>query len=284
MGALDEYVQARTFVREVVDDSGSSFSWGMRVLPRRRRRAIYAVYTFARLVDNVADGPGAPQAKQRALSEWRREVDRLFAGVPQHPVTLALKDGIHEFGLPKEEFHALISGMERDAQGRVRIKTTGELFRYCRQVAGSVGVLCIHIFGLSQPPGRRFALALGNAFQLTNILRDVQEDLGLDRLYLPQDLLARYGAWDEQVTGLLERPGVAPACAALAQTALHQFAEAKRYMQELPWWRTRPPALMKVIYEDTLRCLMAHGWRRWDRGVRPSAARRVWLILRDGLR
>ncbi len=284
LSSPDDTTDPWTYVRRIVGESRSSFVWGMRVLPKSRRRAIYAVYAFSRVVDNIADGPGAPSAKQRALAGWHSEVDRLFAGNPQHPLTKALEGAVRDYELPQEEFHALIDGMETDARPRVRMTSMEDLLLYCRRVAGAVGVLCIHIFGLCQEPGPHFAIALGNAFQITNILRDIQEDVALDRLYIPREVLCAHGVESEPLTGLIAQRGLAAACADLAALAQSRYAEAECLMQRLGWWRTRPPALMNAIYKATLDRLVARGWTQWDEAVRPGGLGRLWLIVRHGLR
>ena len=276
--------ESPAYVRRIVRESHSSFLWGMRILPKRRRQAIHAVYAFSRVVDDIADGPDPPAAKQRALSQWHREVGRLFAGTPHHPLTKTLQHAVDDFQLPKEEFHALITGMETDASARVRMETTEDLLRYCRQVAGSVGVLCIHIFGLSQAPGPRFAVALGNALQITNILRDIKEDLALNRLYIPRDMLHAHGVDTEPLSTLLNPHRLSAACAELASVAQSYYAEAESLIRELGWWRTRPAVFMKAIYQATLDRLLVRGWTRWDVPVRPSRMDQVWLIVRHGLR
>ena len=271
-------------MRRIVRQSGSSFLWGMRALPPKRRNAIYAVYAFSRLVDNIADGTESLPAKQRALAAWHTEIDLLYAGQPQHPVTRALEAGVRDYQLPQEEFHALIRGMETDALPEVRMQTMNELRQYCRQVAGSVGLLCIHIFGLRRSPGPRFATALGNAFQMTNILRDVQEDLTLNRLYLPGDLLQAHGIRAVPLAGLAEQQRLAYVCSDLADLAYQEYAEAERCMQQLNWWRTRPAALMKAVYKTTLDALVARGWSRWQEPLRPGRMEQLWSVVRHGLR
>lgn len=256
----------------------------MRVLPRKRREAIYAVYAFSRLVDNISDGQGSLESKKSVLAAWRTEIDRLYDGCPTHPVTRALVHGVRTYNLPQEEFHALISGMKTDAMPAVRIRTMQELWRYCRQVAGSVGLLCINIFGLGQPPGHQFAVALGNAFQLTNILRDIAEDISLNRLYLPHDLLLSHGVRPAPLSDLLYQPQLVDVCADLAAFAYAEYARAEQYMKEFGWWRTRPPALMKAIYKPTLDALVGSRWTSVHRPVRPGHLRQLWSVLCTGLR
>ena len=140
---------------------------------------MYAIYAFCREVDDIADTPGANADKHRALAAWRDEIARLYAGRPKWPTTRALLRPVQRFDLPREEFLAVIDGMESDAAPTVRIRTLDDLLDYCRKVAGAVGALSVCAFGVPQHPGPRIAETLGNALQLTNILRDLKEGRGV---------------------------------------------------------------------------------------------------------
>ena len=184
---------AQAHVQSVVTASGSSFYWSMRLFPRAKRDAMYAIYAFCREVDDIADGDASPAAKLAELGGWRHEIAALFAGRPSRPTTRALARPISRFELPRIEFDAMLDGMEMDAGERMRAPPLAELERYCRCVAGAVGLLSLRVFG---PHGRRLdlgALALGEALQLTNILRDLTEDAARGRLYLPRELLEQHG-------------------------------------------------------------------------------------------
>ena len=181
-------------MRAVVIGSGTSFYWGMRLLPAAKRNAMYAIYAFCREVDDIADGDAPVAAKLDELAGWRREIDALFEGCPSRPTTLALLDPVARFDLPRSEFHTMIDGMEMDAKDSMRAPPMSELTRYCRCVAGAVGLLSIRVFGAHGDEVRRGALALGEAMQLTNILRDLSEDATRGRLYLPRELLEQQGS------------------------------------------------------------------------------------------
>ena len=176
-------------VRAVVADSGTSFYWGMRLLPAAKREAMFAIYAFCREVDDIADSEASPASKQAELALWRAEVEALYAGRPSRPTSLALAAPIERFELPRAEFDAMIDGMEMDASEAMRAPPMAKLERYCRCVAGAVGVLSVRVFGARSPDRDAGAVALGDALQLTNILRDLVEDAGFGRLYLPRELL-----------------------------------------------------------------------------------------------
>ncbi|MGH6959199.1 MAG: squalene/phytoene synthase family protein, partial [Dongiaceae bacterium] len=165
----------------------------MRLLPAHKRQAMFAVYAFCRVVDDIADGDLPSAAKLVQLQGWRDEIDRLFAGRPQHPITVALAEPVRRFGLARDDFIAVIDGMAMDARAPLVAPPLAELELYCARVAGAVGLLSVRIFGAPPETGPALARALGEAVQLTNVLRDIEEDAALGRLYLPRELLERHG-------------------------------------------------------------------------------------------
>lgn len=275
-----ERVEPWAHVQRVVAQSGTSFLWGMRSLPAERRRAMYAIYAFCREVDDITDEPGEIDDKIRALAAWRGEIARLYAGQPKWPTTRALLQPVQRFNLPQKEFLAVIEGMETDAAPTVRMQTLDELLDYCRKVAGAVGMLSIHAFGVPQHPGPQFAETLGAALQLTNILRDLKEDAALQRLYVPLDMLAKRGVATSSMNAVFVHPGFAETCAELASLARVYYADAERLMEELGWRRVRPAVLMMAVYRETLDRLQQRGWTRIDGSIRLTDARKMWLAAR----
>ena len=281
-GPAGDDIDPWAHVNRVVARSGTSFLWGMRVLPAAGRRAMHAIYAFCREVDDIADEPGEVADKRRALAAWREEIDRLYAGRPEWPTTTALLEPVQRFDLPREEFHAMIDGMEVDAAATVRMRDLDDLLGYCRKVAGSVGVLSVHAFGVPRHPGPRIAEALGNALQLTNILRDLREDAALQRLYVPQDMLERHGVEAATLDAVLAHPAFAGVCEELAGLARGYYREADRLLTEFGWRRMRPAVLMMAIYRETLERLEERGWRRIGGPIRLTRARKMWLGLQYG--
>jgi phytoene synthase len=274
---------AEAHVRNVVMASGTSFYWGMRLLPVAKRKAMYAIYAFCREVDDVADGEAPVAAKLEELAGWRREVDALFAGRPSRPTALALVDPVVRFELPAGEFHAMIDGMEMDASDGMRAPSMTELLRYCRCVAGAVGLLSIRVFGAPGEEVRRGALALGEALQLTNILRDLCEDATRGRLYLPRELLEQHGITPTDPASTLRDLAVAKVCDALAAQARARFVDAERHFAHGDRRALRPALVMMHVYRQTLDRLIARGWRQLDHPVRLPRPQQLWLALRYGL-
>ena len=276
-------VEPWAHVNRVVAQSSSSFLWGMKILPADQRRAMYAIYAFCREVDDVADEPGEIADKLRGLAAWREEIARLYAGQPQWPTARALLEPVRRFALPREEFLAVIDGVETDAAPVVRMPKLDDLLRYCRKVAGAVGMLSVHAFGVPRHPGPQIAETLGNALQLTNILRDLREDAALQRLYVPLEMLAERGIAEGPLQGVLTHPQFAAVCAELAGLARGYYAEADRLIIELGSRKMQPAVLMMAVYRETLKRLEERGWQRIDGPIRPTPARKMWLALRHGL-
>jgi phytoene synthase len=244
---------------------------------------MYAIYAFCREVDDVADGDAPLATKLAELAGWRREIEALFAGRPGRPTTLALADPIARFDLPAGEFQRMIDGMEMDAAGVMRAPPMAELVRYCRCVAGAVGLLSIRVFGAPGDDTRRGALALGEALQLTNILRDLAEDAARGRLYLPRELLGQHGVSSADPARVLRDPGLPEVCAALAARARARFADAERHFGRADRRALRPALVMMHVYRRTLDRLIARGWRQLEEPVRLARPERLWLALRYGL-
>ena len=281
-GSPEDRIDPLAHVNRVVARSGTSFWWGMRVLPAERRRAMYAIYAFCREVDDIVDEPGEAHEKLRALRAWREEIDRLYAGRPEWPTTRALLTPVERFDLPRGEFLSVIDGMEIDAAPAVRMRRLDDLLDYCRMVAGSVGVLSVHAFGVPRHPGPRIAEVLGNALQLTNILRDLEEDAARERLYVPDELLARHGVEARSPGTLFVHPGFAGVCTEIADLARGYYAEADHLLKELGWRKMRPAVLMMAVYRETLERLEKRGWKPIRGPIRLSRARRTWLGLQYG--
>ncbi len=274
---------AMAHVRGVVARSGTSFLWGMRVLPRARREAMYAIYAFCREVDDIADEPGAAAGKLDKLAAWRNEIDRLYAGQPTRPVTVALHDPVADFDLPAAEFLAVIEGMEMDAREAMVAPSFADYTLYCRRVAGAVGLLSIRVFGDAGTTARELAVVLGEALQTTNILRDLDEDAARGRLYLPSDVLARHGMSDLTPAAVLDHPGLAAACAEMTALAKERFANARALLAQCDRRRLRPARLMLESYDRILARLEARGWNRPRQRVRLSATEKLWVALRYSL-
>ncbi|MBM3564725.1 MAG: presqualene diphosphate synthase HpnD [Alphaproteobacteria bacterium] len=270
-------------IEDLVRRSGTSFFWGMRVLPPERRRAMYAVYAFCREVDDIADGDLTTAAKIARLDAWGEEIARLYAGGATEPIARALAPAVASFGLAKDDFLAVIEGMRIDAAARLRVADMAALLHYCDCVACAVGRLSNPVFGIGHDPGDRLAKTLGEALQLTNILRDLDEDAARDRLYLPADLLARHGIQGGDLAAVLSHPKLPDACAEIAAIAGERFAAARAILAQIGARERRPAVLMMQPYWRTYRRLLGRGFAPPRARVRLPGWEKLWVAFRYGV-
>ena len=273
----------RETIRHRVEAAGTSFYWAMRLLPQDRRNGMYAVYAFCREVDDIADDDRPVEHKLAALSVWREEIDALYGGRPHLVVARALCEPALRYGLRRHDFLAIIDGMEMDAREDIRAPGLAMLDLYCARVASAVGHLSVHVFGDASHPAHLVAESLGRALQLTNILRDLDEDAARRRLYLPREILDRHGIVGSDPAAILRHPALPAVCREVAALAEGHFREAERAMTRCSRRAMRPAAVMAAIYRATLSALLRSGWREPATRVSLSKPRKLWLVLRHGL-
>jgi len=275
--------RANDHVRAVVDGSGTSFGWTMRVLPEEQRRAMYAIYAFCREVDDIADEPGDAVTKVNALAAWRTEIDAVYAGSARRPTAVALAAALHRFALPKDAFEAVIDGMAMDLQGVMRAPSEATLQQYCARVAGAVGRLSLAVFGGADGIAEPLATALGEALQLTNILRDLGEDARLDRLYLPRERLRAHGIESDDPAAVLAHPNIGAVCNEIAERARQRFAESSALVARGDAKRLKPCRMMIAVYGRVLDGLERRGWHDPTAPYHLPRRTKLWLALRYGI-
>jgi squalene synthase HpnD len=282
VGPIPDEAALRETVRQRVAAAGTSFYWAMRLLPRARREGMYAVYAFCREVDDIADDwPAAERAG--GLAEWREEIEAIYARRPRQLIARALVEPVERFRLRKGDFHDIVAGMEMDAAADICAPDLATLDLYCARVAGAVGHLSVHVFGDPSPAAHRVADALGRALQLTNILRDLDEDAKRGRLYLPREILDRHGISGADPLAVLRHPALPAVCRDLATLALGYFDAAEAAMAECSRRAMRPAALMGAFYRAMLDAMLRDGWRDPAARIGLSKGRKLWLVLRHGL-
>ena len=270
-------------IRHRVEAAGTSFYWAMRLLPHHRRNGMYAVYAFCREVDDIADGETPVEHKLSALAAWREEIDALYAGHPRHLIASALSEPVLRYRLRRRDFLAVIDGMEMDAREEICAPDLVTLDIYCARVACAVGHLSVHVFGDESDAAHAVAESLGRALQLTNILRDLDEDARRGRLYLPREILDRHGVRSTDPVAVLQHPALRAVCRDVSAIAEEHFAESMRAMARCSRWAMRPAAVMAAIYRATLAALLRSGWRDPAARVSLSTPLKLWLVLRHGL-
>ncbi len=274
-------------VERIVRAAGTSFYRGMRILPPDRRMAMYAIYAFCRLVDDIADDEGPFAAKVPLLDGWRGRIAALYrgesaAGAPEGPVTRVLLRAVAAFGLRQADFEAVIDGMQMDAQTTIVAPDLATLDLYCDRVAAAVGRLSVRAFGDASADADAVAHALGRALQLTNILRDVHEDAGRGRLYLPREWLEEAEV-PRDPAAALGHPMLPLVCERVAAAAHAQFAAARAAMRRCDRRAMRPARIMGATYAAVLARLERRGWRELARPAKVPKWMKLWIGLRHGL-
>ncbi len=263
--------------------SGSSFYTAMRILPRAQRAAMFEIYSFCRAVDDIADDGGPRPARAAALAQWRRDIEALAAGKTPRAELQNLATAIRSFELEREDFLAVIDGMEMDVTADIQAPDYKTLDLYCDRVASAVGRLSVRVFGVPESEGKDLAHHLGRAFQLTNILRDLDEDAAVGRLYLPREALQGAGITATVPQQVLEDPALARACAPVIAMAKDHFARAAAIMARCPRNTVRAPRLMGDVYYCILEGVEARGFAPPRSRVRVPRHRVLLALLRHGL-
>jgi phytoene synthase len=283
------------YVNSVARKSGSNFYFSFFSLPREKREAITAVYAFCREVDDAVDAPGQKDPAAE-VTRWREEIARTYDGSPSLPLTRSMAWAIERFDLTRAYFDGILDGVAMDL-ARTRYPTFENLSAYCYHVAGEVGLLCMEIFGYRSERLKDYAVKLGTAFQLTNILRDIKTDAERGRIYIPQEDLKRFGVEEEWImrraTGSASPDG--PPMAALGGDGMGQFrrlmafevSRARRFYRDasvLPTAQERPSLraaeIMKAIYENVLDRIERRNYGVFDRRVRVPTPVKLWLAAR----
>jgi phytoene synthase len=263
--------EAYAYCRRIAHQSGANFSVGFRFLPKQKRRAVYAAYAFCRWADDIADEPydaerGAASQAARGgwragatssaaslaqLDEWQAELDRCYANTPTHPITIALADALQHFAIPKSAFVALIDGCRQDMV-KTRYATFDELLHYCDLVASSISDISLSIFGYRTDAAIAHGRKLSTALQLTNVTRDVGDDLTRDRVYIPQEELQRFGVTERDLFDRAENDLVRQLIEFQIARAESYFRDAEPLLGELAFDARFPTLLMGGVYATVL--------------------------------
>ncbi len=262
--------------------AGSSFYAAMRILPREQREAMFIIYKFCRLVDDIADSSAPRPERLAALSQWRADIDALYAGKPP-PHIQDFAPSVERFGLRRQDFIAIIDGMEMDVPQDIRAPDWETLDLYCDRVASAVGRLSVRVFGLGEHDGLALAFHLGRALQLTNILRDIDEDAGIGRLYLPREALLAAGIDSDDPLKVAADPALPAACEPVVARAREHFRQADIIMDRNARRVVKAPRIMSVVYRRILDLLIARGFAAPRQPVRVSKAAKLLVLLQYAL-
>jgi presqualene diphosphate synthase len=258
---------------------GSSFYAAMRIMPPGQREAMFEIYSFCRAVDDIADDQGPAEARLQALEKWRQDIDAVYRGDKRAGLP-GLAVAVRDFQLEREDFRAIIDGMEMDVLNNIQAPDFVTLDLYCDRVASAVGRLSVRVFRLPKEEGRQLAEHLGRALQLTNILRDLDEDAAINRLYLPREFLAEAAITSTGPGTVLAHPALPEVCGRIVALARWRFAEADKIMNAHPRRMVRTPRVMSEAYKSILAALVARGWSSPRPQVKLSKPRLAVILLR----
>lgn len=248
MNVDEAYAQCR----RIAHKHGANFSVGFRFLPRVKRRAVYAAYAYCRQADDIADEPSDdPAGVLSRLDGWQRELDACYAGTPAHPITIALADALRHFSIPQSAFVALIDGCRQDTW-KTRYETFEELLHYCDLVATSISDISLSIYGHKTDAAPVHGRNLATALQLTNVTRDVGDDLPRNRIYLPLSELRQFGVTEEELFARSENDRVRKLIAFQIDRAESYFRAAEPLLSELEFDARFPTLLMGGVYATVL--------------------------------
>jgi phytoene synthase len=259
--------------------SGSSFYAAMRILPPEQREAMFQIYSFCRHVDDIANSDGPRAERLAAIEQWRRDIDALYQGHPPASVQ-AYVPAVKTFGLKREDFLAIIDGMEMDIPADIRAPDAATLDLYCDRVASAVGRLSVKVFGIPSPDGEALAHHLGRALQLSNILRDIDEDAAIGRLYLPREALIAAGITSTDPLEVAAHHAVPKVCVPLIAQAQAHFREADAIMARHPRRIVKAPRIMSKYYHAILDRLIARGFSAPRTPVRLGKAAKIFILAR----
>ena len=271
--------EAYAHCQRVTKAEAKNFYYAFVTLPKARRQAIYAVYAFCRLCDDIADEPLPVDEKRRKLREVDAALEHARDGTPDGPVYSALAHAVREYGIPWEDLSEVARGVEMDLT-LSRYETFEDLATYCYRVASVVGIICIHIFGFSDPLAREYAVDLGLGMQLTNILRDIKEDAEMDRIYLPQEELRRFGYPEEALMAGETSDEFTRLMRFQVARARGYFDSGKRLLPLLPVRSRACPAVLGGLYSRVLDRIEQRDYDVFERRVSLPTREKLFLAVR----
>ena len=276
----DEVELAYRHCSQVAKEQARNFYFAFITLPARKKRAIYAAYAFCRLCDDIADDDLPVEVKIEKLAETRKGLEECYAGRPQDPVFVALGDASQAFNIPQEYFEDIVRGVEMDLTWN-RYRDFEELRSYCYNVASAVGLICIKVFGYDDPRAREYAIDLGLAMQLTNILRDIKEDANRGRIYIPMDEMERFGYSEEELINGVTSGPFKELMAFQVQRARRFFQSGRRLIPLLPMRSRACPIILAGIYSRLLDRIEAQGFQVFNGRISLSAREKVFLATKS---
>jgi phytoene synthase len=272
------YEACRTITRR----EAKNFYYAFLTLPAAKRRAIYAAYAFCRHCDDSVDEETSTDAKLKALSDLQANLDSIYSGGASSPVYVALADVARNYDIPQDYFQEIILGVESDLV-KDRFQNFDELKEYCYRVASVVGLICLQIFGYKDEGAKEYAVDLGLAMQLTNIIRDVREDLDMGRVYLPQDEMARFGYSEDDLRNRVRNEAFLELMRFQSQRAREYFDRGFKLLPYLSRRSRACPAVLGALYSKVLDRIEASDYDILESRVSLSKAEKIGITAKTWL-
>jgi phytoene synthase len=276
---LAQTMTLKRHTAQLVKAARTNFYYAFVFLPRKKREAIFAAYAFSRHSDDIVDDAPSPDEAKRDIDLWRNELHACYEGAPTHPIARNLQRILQDFPIPKKHFLDLIDGIEMDLVQN-RYATFEDLYQYCYRVASVVGLICIEIFGYSQPQTKDYAINLGLALQLTNIMRDVDADAQQNRIYLPLEDLEKFSYTEEDLRSRRMTPAFADLMAFQGKRAHYYYQEAARFLPVEDRSQLFPAEIMGSIYAELLSQIEKNDYDIFGTRIRLSNAHKLSIALK----
>ena len=274
-----ELERAYDHCQRIARSEAKNFYYGFRTLPARQRRSIYAAYAFCRICDDIADGTGPLVEKRRLLAETRQALLRSNNGTVSDPMFTALADTLTAFDIPTGYFEEVIEGVGMDLE-HTPYQSFDELREYCYKVASTVGLICIEVFGYEEPAAKEYAVDLGIAMQLTNILRDVKEDAQRGRIYIPLDEIASFGYSEQELRAGVINDAFRALMRHQISRARRHFDSGRRLLPLVPAQSRACPAMFIAVYSSILDRIEASDFDVFTRRVGLGTPEKLLLMAR----
>ena len=279
-------IEAQTFCTTYTQKSGSNFYYSFLFLPQNRREAMYTIYAFCKMVDSAVDEPAPGSHPMEEVLKWRQEVTATYQGHPTQPVTISLAAHLQTFDIPESLLQELITGVEMDLTIN-RFTTFADLYQYCYRVASVVGLICLKIFQTQSPAAEDYAVNLGLAFQLTNILRDLKGDAEQNRIYLPLEDLQRFGYSEEALLHQQESPALIDLIKFECERAHTYYQQAQDILHALPPSDRKSlvvAEIMRGVYSRILKQLEDQHYQVFGPRIRVAPMQRLGIAAHIWIR
>ena len=269
-------------IKKIVKKSGSSFFWGMHILPTKERRAIYTLYAFCRHIDDIVDGDSLLSQKQELINAWRNEIDNIYdKRVPASEIGRNIYKNCMRFNIPKKDLTDLLEGISMDLPSPIQAPDLSRLKLYCRGVAGAPGSMSLRILGCKDENLiYELSTSLGEAMQLTNILRDVKEDAQADRLYIPKEFLLQAGITSTDPKTVLVDKNLSKAREELAKLALQDYAKAFELIKTLDKKTARNINALSYVYKRYFDIMQNRGWEIISPRPKLNKLQKIMLMIK----